>query len=52
MLGCMALRRYATRRGREEHELDLLRGWDAGVALGGVDGIDTGADDGTTAGES
>ena len=34
-----------------EHELDLMRGRAAGVALGsggGVDGNDTGADDGTT----
>ena len=41
-----ALRGYAARCAREEHELDLLRVRAAGIALGsgGVDGIDTGAD--------
>ena len=44
----MALRGYAARPARQEHQLNLLRGRAAGVALGsggGVDGIDTGADD-------
>ena len=39
------------RRVREELELDLLRGRMAGIPLGscgGVDGIDTGADDGAS----
>ena len=41
-----ALRGYAARRAREEHELDLLRGCAAGIALGsgGAYGIGTGAD--------
>ena len=40
---------HAARRVREEHELDLLRGRAAGIALGSggrADGIDIGADDG------
>ena len=46
-----ALQGYAARRAREEHELDLLRGWAAWISLGsggGVHGIVTGADDGTS----
>ena len=44
-----ALPGYKARRAREDHELDLLRGRAAGVAGsgGGVDGMDTGAADGT-----
>ena len=41
----------AARRALEEHELDILRGRAARVALesgGGVDRIDTDADNGTT----